>query len=69
MRSFHFTFSIWTALHWRENFRRSWKTRRYWLALPATPHTQGRATSLQLGPVTFRVTVQLTHRIKGEAHG
>ena len=61
MRTFYFTFSIWHDGLWRQNTRRAWKQRRYWLALPVTPHVQGRAVSLQLGPFTFRFTAQGVH--------
>jgi hypothetical protein len=61
MRTFYFTFAIWRDSHWRAAFRRAWRKRRYWLALPATPHIEGRAMSLQLGPLTFRFTAQGVH--------
>jgi hypothetical protein len=56
MRTFYLTFALWKDPFWRVNFRRSWKTRRYWLAKPTYPHVQGRAVSLQFGPLTVIIT-------------
>ena len=55
MRLFRITFSLWYDPHWRANFRRSWKTRRYWLAAPGAQALAGRTLALQLGPLTFKL--------------
>lgn len=55
MRLIRFSTSIWFDPHWRANFRRSWRARRFWLAAPATNPRSGRALALQFGPLTFKI--------------
>ena len=56
MKTFSLTIAIWHDTFWRQNLRRSWKSRRFWLAKPCTPHVYGRALSLQFGALTIRIT-------------
>jgi hypothetical protein len=58
MRVFRLTFSLFYDPYWRDGFRRSWRTRRYWLAVPATRALNRRALALQLGPLTFKLSAQ-----------
>jgi hypothetical protein len=60
-----FNFAIWWDPHWRSNFRRSWKQRRFWLAnVPyiVIPDT-ARTLALQFGPVTLKFVLE------GKFHG
>ena len=58
MRLFRFSFSVWYDSLWWRMRRRSWKTRRYWLASVPTYTLDGRSFALQLGPLTLRFLFQ-----------
>jgi hypothetical protein len=60
MRVFRIAVSLWYDPLWWRMRRRSWKTRRYWLARPPAIALDGRALALQLGPFTLRFLVQGT---------
>ena len=63
MRVFRLSFALFFDPYWRASFRRSWKTRRYWLAAPGTKALTGRTLALQLGPLTFKLhAVGAAHR-------
>ena len=57
MRVIRISLAIWHDPHWRPAFRKSWKTRRYWLARPDTA-AKGRRLSLQFGPLTFKIHLE-----------
>ena len=69
MRTLYLTFALWYDPHWRTNFRRSWKNRRYWLAKPCTPHVRGRALTLQLGAYSIRITFVGAEKTSSRAAG
>ena len=54
MRLFRISFAVFYDPHWRASFRRSWSSRRYWLALPPARALVGRALAVQVGPLTFK---------------
>ena len=58
MRVIRLTFSLFYDPYWLGNFRRSWKTRRFWLAAPAGRALVGRNLALQLGPLTLKLYTQ-----------
>ena len=58
MRVIRLSASLWFDPHWRANFRRSWRSRRFWLAAPAARPRTGRAVALQLGPFTFKLHLE-----------
>jgi len=58
MRLIRLTFSLFYDPYWFAGFRKSWKSRRYWLAAPASRAITGRNLALQLGPLTFKLYVQ-----------
>ncbi|MEJ2189579.1 MAG: hypothetical protein P8Y93_09220 [Acidobacteriota bacterium] len=58
MRLIRLTFSLFYDPYWFANFRRSWKTRRFWLAAPSRKALSGRTLNLQVGPLTFTLYIQ-----------
>ena len=58
MRVFRLSFALWFDPNWRANFRRSWRSRRYWLAAPAAEALTGRAFAVQFGPLTLKLYAQ-----------
>lgn len=60
MKKFQVSIALWWDDQWRANLRRSWKTRRYWLAKVPASSARGRVVALQFGAYTVKLSFEGT---------